>query len=80
MVHGTSDGQVAGGLLGEELLVEFSEGAAVGDLDGLLVGPSSFAQLGEVAYGHREHGLDIPRQGWEAHINVVDGPGGVHVL
>ena len=80
VVHGTSDGEVAGGLLGEEALEEIPQGASIGDLEGLLVGPSSFAQLREKAYGHGGHGLDIPRQGWEAHINVVDGSGGVHVL
>jgi hypothetical protein len=36
--------------------------------------------LREVAYGHGGHGVDIPRQGREAHIDVVDGSGGVHVL
>ena len=80
MVHCTSDGEVAGGFLGKEALEQVSEGASIGDFDGLLVGSSSFAQLREVAYGHGGHGPDIPRQGWEAHINVVDGSGGVHVL
>jgi hypothetical protein len=80
VVHGTSDGEVAGGFLGKEALVEVSQGASIRDFDRLLVGSSSFAQLREKAYGHGGHGPDIPRQGWEAQINVVDGVGGVHVL
>jgi hypothetical protein len=80
VIHGGTDGEVAGSFLRKEALVEFSQSASIRDLDGLLVRSKSFAQLREKAYGHRGHGLDIPRQGREAQVDVVVGSGGVHDL